>query len=313
MLAEAWVRTPRRWHAVAVSAIVLVAVFDHVSGLLLFGGLLAVAGVRGDREAWRWRFFLVGAVCTWALTWGPSFLSQSSMTHASWIDHTTLTSVVDVVSGLVTNQSGVAVIVLLLVGAGLLRLVVVDPVLGRVVLCCGVLPFCAAAVIGVVVPFFIDRSVTVAAWAPCLAIGLLVDAVWRRSHMIGVCAAVLIGALVLPATLVFLMRRWEYDASAARLIAVARPGDVVATVPGWYGPLVDWRIGVQGFGRARAVVVPGLRGAHAISVGHSAATGRVWVLSFAGDHRRFDSLPRCAPDWTDDVTVVSCLEVPVDG
>jgi hypothetical protein len=92
-------------------------------------------------------------------------------------------------------------------------------------------------------------------------------------------------------------------------VSVVRSGDVVATVPDWYGPLVDWRVGVRAFGDARPVTVPGLGGAHAIAVGESPSTGRVWVLSFAGDRRRFDSFRRCAPDWTDQVTVVSCLVV----
>jgi Dolichyl-phosphate-mannose-protein mannosyltransferase len=309
VIAERWARDPRRWHAAVAGALVLVAIFDHVSGFLLAGGLLAFAGVRTDREAWRWRAYIAGALALWAVTWGSSFLVQASTTHASWIDRTTPRSVVEVVSGLVTNQQGVALVVLLIVAAGVVRLVITDRVLGRLVICMGLLPIAAAAVIGLFTPFFIERAVTVAAWAPCVAVGVVVEGVWRRSRAVGAVATVLVCLMILPATVVFLERHWEYDSAAARLTAVTRAGDTVATVPGWYGPLVDWRVGARDFGSLRTTAVPGLPHAHAIIVGGRPASGTVWVLSFAGDHRHFSGVPHCAPDWTDGVTVVSCLRV----
>jgi uncharacterized membrane protein len=307
LLAETWLRNPRRWHAAAIGGLVLVGVFDHVSGFLLAGGLLAVAGLRNDRGAWRWRVGIAVPVVVWAVVWGTSFLAQASTTHASWIDRTTLRSFTDAISRQVTNQSGVVLLVLAIVGVGIVMSVRTDRALGRVMLCCGVLPFVAAAVIGLFAPFFLDRTVTVAAWAPCLAIGFAVDAAWRRSRPVGVAVALLVAALVVPATLVFLDRHWEYDASVDHLVAVTRPGDIVATVPDWYGPLADWRVGVQEFGGATRVHVPHLAQSDAIRLGPDAATGRVWVLSFAGDHRTFPGSARCASDWTDGVTVVSCL------
>jgi hypothetical protein len=207
----------------------------------------------------------------------------------------------------VTNQSGVALLVLAIVGVGIVMSVRSDRALGRIMLCCGVLPFVAAAVIGVFAPFFLDRTVTVAAWAPCLAIGFAVDAAWRRSRPVGIAVALLVAALVVPATLLFIDRHWEYDASIDHLVAVTRPGDVVATIPVWYGPLVDWRLGIQEFGGATPVRVHRLPQSDAIRLGRHAATGRVWVLSFAGDDRTYPGSARCARDWTDGVTVVSCL------
>jgi hypothetical protein len=312
MLAEAWIRDPRHWHAAAAGGLVLLGVFDHVSGFLLAGGLLTLGGLRQDREAWRWRAFVAGAVALWAVVWGTSFLKQVSTTHASWIERTTIHSIPDAVSAQVTSQQGVALLVLAAVIGGIVVIVASDGVLGRVVLCCGVLPVVAAAVIGCFAPFFIDRTITVAAWVPCLAVGMVVDRGWRRSPVMGVAIAVLVGALVLPATLVFMDRHWEYDEAVDHLLAVVRPGDVVATVPDWYGPLVDWRVGVQEFEAARPVHVDELPEAHAILLGNRATTGRAWVLSFAGDHRTFPGMAHCAPDWTDAVTVVSCLVVPED-
>jgi hypothetical protein len=289
---------------------VLVGVFDHVSGFLLAAGLLALAGRRWDRDARRWRLCIVGAVALWAVVWGMSFLAQAGTTHASWIDRATLRSVGDGVAALVTNQDGVALVVLAVIAAGVVVTVRTDRVLGRVVLCCGVLPIVAAALIGVFVPFFIDRTLTVAAWAPCLAIGMAADAAWRRARLAGVAVVLLIGALVVPSTLVFLDRHWEYDASVDHLLTVARPGDVVATIPGWYGPLVDWRVGTRAFGAVQPERVAALPAAHAIRLGDATATGRMWVLSFHGDHRTYPGAARCGPDWDDGVTVVSCLRIP---
>src|SRR5439155_27132139 len=133
---------------------------------------------------------------------------------------------------------GMAHVILAVNVSGVDVIVASDRLLGRVELCSAVHPVVAAALIGVLVPFFIDRTLTVSAWAPCLAIGMLVEGVLRRSRVTGVAVGVLVGVLVLPATLVFLGRQWEYDASVDHLVAVARPGDVLATIPDWYGPLV---------------------------------------------------------------------------
>jgi uncharacterized membrane protein len=310
IVGERWLREPRRWHAAVAGGLVLVGVFDHVSGFLLAAGLLALAGRRWDRDAQRWRLWIIGAVALWAVVWGTSFLAQAGTTHASWIDRATLRSVGNGVAALVTNQDGVALVVLAVIVAGVVVTVRSDRVLGRVVLCCGVLPIVAAALIGVFVPFFIDRTLTVAAWAPCLAIGMAADAAWRRSRVAGVAVVLLIGALVVPSTLVFLDRHWEYDASVDHLLTVARPGDVVATIPGWYGPLVDWRVGARAFGAVQPERVAFLPAAHAIRLGDATATGRMWVLSFHGDHRTYPGAARCGRDWDDGVTVVSCLRIP---
>jgi hypothetical protein len=312
IVAEAWIREPRRWHATAAGGLVLIATLDHVSGFLLAAGLVAVAGLRHDRVAWRWRLAIAGAVVVWAMVWGSSFLVQASTTHASWIDATTWHSVAQAVSAQVTNQQGVAFIVLAVIAIGLVVIATTDRVLARVVACCGILPFAAAAVIGVFLPFFLDRTVTVAAWAPCLAVGMAVDRVCRRSRIMGVAAALLVAALVVPATAVFLDRHWEFDASVEHLSAVARPGDLAVTMPAWYGPLVDWRVGVRRFGEARPTRIDVLPHAHAIRLGRAAGSGRAWVLSFASDRQAFPGVARCAPDWTDGVTVVSCLRIPSD-
>jgi tetrahydromethanopterin S-methyltransferase subunit F len=159
----------------------------------------------------------------------------------------------------------------------------------------------------VAAPFFIDRTLTVSAWAPCLALGMLVQWAGRRTRVAGLAVGLLVAALVLPASAVFLGRHWEYDAAAARVVALARPGDVVATVPAWYSPLLEWRVGVRGDRGTRSTRVHGLAGARAFVLGGAAPTGRIWVLWFAGDHHSFPGFVRCASDWSDGVTALSCL------
>jgi uncharacterized membrane protein len=310
ILAERWLRDPQRWQPPAAGALVLVAVFDHVSGFLLAAGLLAVAGWRTGAVARRWRLGIGCALGVWAVVWGSSFLAQARVTHASWIERTSVQSIGDAVTEPLTNQHGVALLIVAAVVCGVVVVMRADRVLGRVVLCCGVVPLMLAALVGVFIPFFITRTVTVAAWVPCLAIGALVDRIGRRSRPVGVAAAVLTAVLVLPATFTFLDRHWEYDASIDHVLTVARSGDAVATVPDWYGPIVDWRIGVRAYGGVRPVELAGLRSAHAIRLGDGGPSGRVWVMSFAGDHRTYPALAHCAQDWTDGVIVVSCVKTP---
>ena len=98
----------------------------------------------------------------------------------------------------------------------------------------GVIPFALAAAIGIFTPFFLNRTMTLASWAPVVAVAYCIDAVFRRSHLIGVAAVVVAAMLVLPATLLVIDETWEYDLSSAHVVSVARPGDTVAVVPGWY-------------------------------------------------------------------------------
>ncbi len=76
IVAERWLRRPQPWQTWAIGALLLVALFDHISGVLLGVGLLAVAGVRRDRDAWHWRLVLSGVGLAWLVAWGPSMLDQ---------------------------------------------------------------------------------------------------------------------------------------------------------------------------------------------------------------------------------------------
>src|SRR4051812_31912521 len=83
-LTDRWLHAPARHHAPLLGVLVLAGLFTHVSMFLLAAGLLAVAGVRRDREAWRWRAAIALPVAIWAATWGPHFLVQARGGHSTW-------------------------------------------------------------------------------------------------------------------------------------------------------------------------------------------------------------------------------------
>jgi uncharacterized membrane protein len=308
VVAERWLRRPERWHALVVGGVLLVALFDHVSGFLMAAGLLAVAGARRDREAWRWRVALVVPALVWAVAWGPAFLEQRRVGYAEWIARTTVGGLADVVTRQLTITDSLAPVVFAAVLAGGACLWRRERTLARVWLCGGALPFALAAVIGLFTGFLIERALTVASWAPPLALAFLLDALVRRWRTAGTALAV--GTIVLTLTVsltYFGVRKWDYDLSVGRLQQVAEPGDAIAVRPARYGMLVDWRIGVRGNRPTRHVHVDGLPDADVLLVGGARDTGRIWLLTPVGGRTRFTGFGRCAPRWTDHVTEVLCL------
>ena len=170
IVTERWLRAPARWHVWAIGAVLLVALFDHVSGALLGAGLLAVAGLRRDRDAWRWRIVVTGAGLVWLVVWGPVMVDQLGGQWASWIPRTTPLGFAQTVSRQITLAEAVAPFVLAAVIGGGVVLCRRDRVLGRLWLALGALPFALAAGIGVFASFLFDRTLTLASWAPLLAI-----------------------------------------------------------------------------------------------------------------------------------------------
>ena len=308
VVADRWVRAPRSWHAAALAALLVVAYLDHVSAFLLAGGAFVLPGLRRDGEAWRWRGAVVGATVVWAVAWGPTFLGQAEHDWAGWIPATTPAGIVRAVGGQVTGVDGLRTLLAVAVVAGGVALWRRDGRLGRVWLCLGALPFVAAAVVGAFTPFLLDRTLSLAAWAPVLALGVLGEVLIARWRLIG---TALVGALlvaVLVGTAGFLaVKRYDVDLSMDHLHSVVRAGDVVATRPSRYGALADYRIGVLGGAPVRAAHVPGVPDTDAFRVGTGPASGRVWLLALAGDHRRAPGYESCAPTWTDGVTRIECL------
>ena len=311
MTAERWLREPRARHAVAAGCLVFIAMLDHSSAFLLLAGLMALAGARNDRAAWQWRGALAGAVAVWAPLWGPSFSAQLTTPHASWIPSTSLSGFVDAVARQVTFTEAVAPCVLLGVIAGGVVLVRRDRLLGRVWITCGALPFALAAVIGIFTPFLLDRTLTLAAWAPLVAIAYLVDAAFRRWTALGVTATLAVGLLVVCGSYGFFSKAWEYDVAVAHLQAAVEHGDVIAVDPVWYAPLLEWRLVVQGPGHLSRVSSPGLIDTETIVVGSTKPTGRVWLFELAHSHQNTAGRERSARDWTDGTTRILCLRTSV--
>ena len=317
MLAERWLRRPAGWHAAAVLAIVAIALFDHVSGFLLAAGLFAVAGIGTDRRSWAWRGGVVGAVALWAACWGSSFTRQAGGDWAGWIPRTTFSGLARAVSAQVTDLDSLALVVFAGVAVGGWGLYRSDRRLGRVWLACGALPFGLAAAIGFVQPLLVDRALTVASWAPALALGFLGDYVWVRWRTVGPALVTLALAVVLAGTVTFLAtKQYDSDLAIRHLEAVVRDGDAIVTRPARYATLPAYRIGVRDWGAVEAVVVPGI----SQLVGHPSGRHRVIgapVAPLAGQLRSLASpatdpvarrpAPMSAP-WTDGVTNIRCLE-----
>jgi hypothetical protein len=309
MLAERWLRAPAQWHAWAAGGLVLVALFDHISGTLLAAGLLALVGVRGDRDAWRWRGAVAGAGVVWLALWGPSMLDQVGGRWAAWIPRTTIGGFAETVSRQITLAPYVAPVVVTAVAVGGVLLWRSDRVLGRVWIALGALPFALAALIGVFASFLFDRTLTLASWAPPLALAVVLDLARRRGGLLG--RACVVGSLTLAVALACSYlgsKSWQYDQEIGHLDAVARSGDVVAVRPTRYGILADWRIGVRGAFPAHAVTVPGLPDVDALALGNRVRTGRIWLLTAADDTSAYAGFTRCAPAWTDGPKKVLCLQ-----
>ena len=307
VLADAWLRQPRRWHAPALGALVLVGLLTHVQVFLLGGGVLALAGLRRDREAWRWRAAVVAGGAGWALLWGPSFLAQARGGHSEWIPRTTIARMVHTFGSIVTNQPELHLVALAAVGVGGVVLWRQDRRLARVLVCCSVVPAGLAAAAGTVAPVLIDRTLTVAAWGPFMALGFLVAGLARRSWLLAVVATVGLASVTIPPAVHELVAPSVPDVALRHLSSVVRPGDVVATTPGDKVPELVWSVGVRGRLPYRATPMPGLRNARGIVLGGSATTGRIWLLDWRRGPLPIPHHRACARPWTRGSTRVVCL------
>jgi hypothetical protein len=308
ILAESWLRAPRRRHAPILAVLVLVGLLTHVSMFLLGTGLFALAGRRTDREAWRWRGAIVVAGAAWAALWGASFLAQTRGGHSDWIPRTTPSGVIDTVAHLVTNTSTDALAIAAAVVVGGVLVWRRDRRLGTVWGACFAIPLGLAAVAGLGAPVLLDRTLTLGAWAPLLAIGVLLDVVLSRIRVAGVLALLVVAVLLLPPTFLAVSESSGPDRALRRLEAVARPGDVVAVRSATKAPEVIWTLGVRGHTPWRPVtvngVVPKLAG---LALGDGPMTGRVWVLDWNSRVKEADGYSRCAPDENFGVSRIMCL------
>lgn len=307
VLATAWLQQPRRWHARAVGVLVLVGLLTHVQVFLLGGGLFALAGLRRDREAWRWRAAVVAGGAGWALLWGPSFLVQARSGNSDWIPRTTFAGMVHTFGGFVTNQPELHLLALVAVGIGGVMLWRQDRLLARVFVCCSVVPAGLAAAAGTVAPVLIDRTLTVAAWGPFMALGFLVAGLARRSRLLAAVAIVALATVTIPAAVHEIVAPSAPDRALRHLSSVVRPGDVVATIPGDKLPELAWSVGVRGRVPYRTAATAWLRNTRGIMLGRSTATGRIWLLDWRRGRLPTAHYRACARPWTRGSTRVVCL------
>jgi hypothetical protein len=172
--------------------------------------------------------------------------------------------------------------------------------------CCAFVPGVLAAAAGVFAPVLLDRTLTVAAWGPLLAIGFLLGAIERRSRAVAATLVVAIAFVAVPAALHVVENRSGPDRALRHLASVVRPGDVVATHPGGKLPELAWSIGVRAHA-IQMVSVTGLGNTAGFEIGRAPPTGRIWVLDWTQHMRGRSTRARCAPDWSRRSSRVLCL------
>jgi hypothetical protein len=310
VLADSWLRRPRAWHAATIGLLTFVGLLIHVEMFLLGAGLLALAGLRTDRAAWWWRGALAAGFGGWAAVWGSSFIVQSRGRHSDWIPRTTVTGVMHTAGSLVTSAPELHLAVLLGVAAGAWLLGRSDRRLARVWLCCVLVPFLIAAVVGLQLPVLIDRTFTFAAWGPLLALGYLAAWLAQRRRILGVALVVALASVMLPATLHQLQEPSAPDQLLRHVQHVARPGDVVASLPSGRLHEIAWSLGVRGDQPSRSVRVTGVPGAQGILIGGSGPSGRVWLLQWSHGRSPTAAFAQCAPSWRGAGARVQCVEMP---
>ncbi len=308
ILAATWLRKPQRWHAPALGALVFIGLLTHVSMVLLAAGLLTLAGPRTDRDAWRWRAAIGLAGLGWALLWGRTFLTQAAGGHSAWIPPTTVSGLATAIGRLITFDPTLAMAAAAATVAGGVVLVRRDVRLGRVWVCCFALPIGLAALAGIFEPVVLDRTFTLMAWAPCIAIACLVDRLIARRVVLGLVALAATFALILPATLQSIQTPTGPDGPLRELALVAKPGDIVSVRPATKAPELAWSLGVRGHAPVRRVAVPGLPKAFGIQLGRGSPSGRIWLLDWHDfRHPSFGSASQCAPRWSWGHTHIRCL------
>ncbi len=307
VLADAWLRRPRRWHAPALAALVLTGLLTHVSMFLLAAGLVALAGRRHDRAAWRWRRRGGGGRTRMGRVVGPvvpradarrSLRLDSAHDGGSCRAHVRVAGDVRADAPPRRVHRG---------GCGIGRARTARP---------------HACTRGAVVRSGSDDA--------CRR-GGPVRASVDRSHA----HAVRVGSLpchrrigrrhrhALPSSRVDrrgahrggdaarrAQRHCAVDAGqrrARQLQHVVAPGDIVAIRPAGKLPELEWSLGVRSGTTYHTVPVPDLGHTAGFEVGSAPATGRTWLLDWSRRPLPAPLHPLCAPVWTHDTSRVLCF------
>ncbi len=309
MLADAWMRRPRRWHAPVLALLVLLGLLTHVSFFLVSAGLFVVPGLRRDRPAWKWRGAIVAGGLGWALLWGPHFLVQTRGGHSDWIPRTTASTFVTAVGQLVTANAGLHLVAVLAIVAGGVLLHRREPRFSRLWICGFVIPIGLAAFFGLFAPVLIDRTLTATAWAPMFAVAVVLDQAIRRFRLLGAVALACVVVVSLQGSVAAVRRASGPNTALNQLESVVRAGDVVAVTPRSKYVELQWSLGVRSErGPAQPVDIVGVGPARAITLTGHPPTGRIWLLDFHGKGKPLvRPADQCAPAWQHGSTRVECL------
>ena len=182
-----------------------------------------------DREAWRWRAGIAPARRLAVL--GAVVPRQAQGGHSDWIPRTTLDGIVHTFGRLVAYDPQLHVIALAAVIAGAVGRLAPRSAVGTRPRVLRIRARRAAAAAGVFAPVLLDRTLTVAAWGPLLAIGFLVGGIGQRTRRLWACSRH-DRFVVVPAAVHVVETRSGPDRALRHLALVVRPGDVVTTHPG---------------------------------------------------------------------------------
>jgi uncharacterized membrane protein len=295
VIADSWLRAPRRRHAATIGALTFIGLTTHISTILVAIGLIALAGRRRDSDAWRWRAGVAAGSAAWALLWGRAFLVQARGGHSSWIPHTTPARFIVTIGALVADRPAVSVLIVAAIVGGIVVCRQRDRSLASVLVCCFVIPATLAGLAGLRAPVLLDRTLTLVSWGPLLALGYLVDALSRRARTLGI-AAVAVTASIMMSTLPAALHGSGPTAILNQVERVARAGDVIAIQPPARGVELDWNLGVRSDdGPTRAIRLPGVDHAIALALTGHRPSGRVWLLHLTAKPLDVGDYHSCAP------------------
>ena len=161
----------------------------------------------------------------------------------------------------------------------------------------------------------LDRTFTLMAWAPVVAVAFFLDAASRRNRVLGTLAFMALAAFVLPSSLNAITARTGPDTPLRVLAQRVRRGDIVAVRPASKAPELQWSLGVQTHSSTHAVRVPdvpngsGVPGAFGIRLGTGPATGRVWLLDWKASRAPvIAGAEQCRHSWGGGHVRIRCLE-----
>jgi len=239
--ADRW-RTEKatKWAVVALLSATVALFADSTGGLIVLGGIL-VPGRSREREAWIWRFAMVGAGVVFAAAWGAVTLKQYKANGVSYLPLSNPSYAIRETGRLMATffpDNSFVLVPLFILGA--LALLSLDRKLCWISTSLSIVPFGAAVVAGVFVHFFVARSLSAVAWAAPLLLAAFLVWCQRRSIPIAIGAVALLAILLVPSIPHALAFDEEAQAAAEYAQSITSPGDGLIMRPHFLSHIVEW-------------------------------------------------------------------------